>query len=222
MPDPKNSLRTASRQVEELAGGAQRLHEQINRIRADRDLTPDAKARRVSTLQEQLRQFVSSRVGPIREAFDRAETEARHVLAVSSEDPLVQSRLTRAAQRVNRMLDAGRGPADAAQVLAEAGDVAALRVLHEDIPSWAAATFAEPPEREYAANMALWAVDKATRPLLTGAEAEAADVRLKVDDDRAHFEAVAEYAVTGSTQAAGKVEIAEAMRSAGYSLTARR
>jgi hypothetical protein len=193
------TLAAAGQRIDSLDERAEQHHAKLAEIRSDRNFTPEYRDQLTKQQRQEFtettREAVLGARGLLQSAFEMATQRLS-----GPADEATELRKARAGTRVSRLLDGGMSPLAAAEVLAEAADLAGLRALREEIPSWVAATLSptDQSRRREHTDAALLGVDRAMRPLLTGAEAAAVDVRLRVDDERARLDAVAQLALDNS------------------------
>ncbi len=193
------TLAAAGQRIDSLAERAEQHHAKLAEIRSDRNFTPEYRDQLTKQQRQEFTQALSDALletrGLLQSAYDTATQRL-----TGPADEATELRKARAGTRVSRLLDGGMSPLAAAEVLAESNDLAGLRALREEVPSWVAATLpsVQQSARREHTDAALLAVDKQMRPLLTGADAAAVDVRLRVDDERARLDAVSQMALDNS------------------------
>ncbi len=202
-------LRKARATTDQLRERADAYHSRVEIINKTPSWTDSHKQELRRREYESFTKLYREHVLEVRRLLDEAATQAAQRLASAGDD--TDPRRARAAGRVARMLDAGTAPSLVIEALSDAEDLAGLQALREELPTWAAANFAsEPQVRRKATVEALrLAVDRAARPMLTGDDAAAVDVRLRVDDERALLDATSDYAWTPSATSRLKLAFSE-------------
>jgi hypothetical protein len=196
MSEASKALEGARRAIDELGAAAEAHHQRLAEIKDDRTLSREYK----SELSAQERATFE---GVYRTAYLKANGHIEQASRLAAQrlagpgDSDTETRKSRAAIRVLRMIDSGMPPLVAAEVLAEANDVDALRVLRDEIPSWAATTIGttDAVRRRHVINDTLLGIDRAMAPMLTGDDAAAVSVRLDVDNEAARLKATSEHAL---------------------------
>jgi hypothetical protein len=184
MTDARTHLSTASARIDKLAERTATHLAEVEKLRQDRNYSDEYRRRRVQELQAAHKALVRETTAAAHKAFDAAARAAEERLARVEDGQVARRQL--AAGRVARVLD-GKGPGPALEAFANDAD--ALRQLRAEVPSWVAVNGGD-------VEGLLLAVDRALRPLASGAEAEAIDVRLRLDDERARLDAEALYAMS--------------------------
>ena len=200
------TLATARQRIDQLAAQAQEHHETLAAIKADPTLHPDYKAQLRTEERERFNQVHREAVLGTKRDLEAAQQLALQRLSTVGEpDP-------RAAARVSRLIDGGMAPLLAAEVLADAGDVAGLRELRDQLPSLVTLTLptTEQRRRPQVIEQALLAVDRRMAPLLSGDDSAAAQVRLNVDRERARLDATSEHAFNNNPGSLLKLALANA------------
>lgn len=181
---PSDLLAAASREIDRLAERATAHHARLEQIRTDRSLSDEGKRSLTSQERQTFNAALEQVVRETRRRVDEAKTQASRRLSAPG-DADTETRKARAAVRVSRLIDGGRGVAEAAELFAEAGDLDALRALRDEVPSWVAATqpTSEMYLRSQRTEQTLLQVDRVMAPLLSGEDAAAAQVRIETADD---------------------------------------
>ncbi len=188
-------LRKASERTDQLLERAELYRSRVGIINKTRHFTDQHKQELRRRERETFETFYREDVLEARRLLDEAHAKASKRLAAPATDEAGESRRTRSASRVDRMLGAGMAPAAVIEALVEAEDVSGLQALREELPSWAAVTFASEPQvrRKTTVENLRLAVDRAMRPFLADDLAAAVDVRLQVDDERARLDATVDH-----------------------------
>lgn len=203
--------RAAQRHINELTQATEAHRQTVEQINASRIHTADAKRDRVSAAAGQFHAQVREMSAQVEDNLAQADHRASRILAGDRTDTEQENRKHRAAGRVTRLLDAGKNPAEAAQVFAASGDVDAYQALRDEVPAWVAATLpateqASAPEHT---RRMLLTVDTTMVPALPGQLGEAARIRGDIDAQRARLAAAQEYAVHPSPIARLKLAFAD-------------
>lgn len=195
MTGASDVLAVASREIDRLAERATAHHARLEQIRTDRTLSDEGKRQLARQEREAFNAFHEQTLQDAQRRMDEAKTMAMRRLSAPG-DPDTETRKSRAAVRVSRVIDGGMSVGVAAEMFAEAGDLDALRALRDEVPSWVAVTLSKDDmyRRPQVTEETLLAVDRHMAPLLTGDDAAAAQVRLAVDDEAARLRATSEHA----------------------------
>jgi hypothetical protein len=184
----RDGMATLEAYIDEAATAAHALH-------VDPDRPAEYKHEKLAELRATVMERARQDRAAIEERLSTAEKRASAAMAGQQDDPVLETRKARAATRVNRLVDSGMATIEAAQVFAGAGDLDALRVLRDEIPSLVAARTTEHDDRTKLVHEMSLALDEVMRPLLPEAEQFAVDVRLGIADTREQLGALMQYAL---------------------------
>ncbi len=201
-------LRKASERTDQLLERAEQYRSRVDIVNKTAHFTAQHKAELRRQEKANFEAAYREHVLEARRLLDEAHAKASKRLAAPATDEAGESRRTRSASRVDRMLGAGMAPAAVIEALVEAEDLSGLQALREELPSWAAVTFASEPQvrRKTTVESLRLAVDRAMRPFLADDLAAAVDVRLQVDDERARLDATVDH--VWSNSAASRIRLA--------------
>ena len=174
--------------IDEAAGKAKAITDDGTR-------TPESKREKLKELRTGVIDEARASRDRIADLLKSAEARAAKGIAGQQDDPVLETRKARAAGRVNRLLDAGQGFTEAAQVFAESEDLDALRVLRDELPSYVAMKIKEPLDRPAKLRELSLALDRAMHPLLPTTEQHAVEVRLGITDAESVLDGLMHYAV---------------------------
>lgn len=192
-------LATAVTTINDLASTTQEHHAALAQIRGDHELADDYRREQLRSAEQRFtEQHVAAR-GSAMKALEAAEQAASTYLTQPG-DEATENRKARAASRVMRLIDGGTPILVAAEMFAEQRDVDALRALRDEVPSWVTQQLPALAQNSRRAQIEdkILAVDRLMAPLLTGEAAVAAEVRVKVADQRARLQAVSEHALSNT------------------------
>lgn len=190
--NPETPYKLAVSAIDALAEATDQHHAQVAEISGNGDLS---EAKRQELLTEARTRFHATLPETARKVgakLDRSDQLAAAALNGDGTD--------RASARVLRLLDAGKSPAEVAELCAETGDVDGYRALRAETAAWVT-TQVKPgnaAERKQRTAEHLLAVDRAMAGALTGDLASAARVRLGIDEQRARLDAIQQYAINPS------------------------
>lgn len=156
------ALSTLTNTAPRLATAIRESRRDIAAIEAEKDLTDEAKQRRIAERRERLAETVGELDRNRREAGERLQSmlaEARGVERSVEEMLLDEQLLGRAWDRARRQIDAGADPLDLAQQAASDGDRVTLEALRQELPASGAGDVVE-------------ALDDIEAPLLSSPEVE--------------------------------------------------
>lgn len=193
--DESQLLAEAQAHINELAAQADCYQRFVEDVQGEPKYSDVYKRECVAEARRELARYHQQ----VREAALGALEQAQQLATQRLEapgDPDTEARKARAGTRVGRLIDGGVAAVEAAAILADAGDVDGLRALRDEIPSLVRVTLGDGGEgtRKNVTESTLLSVDRAMAPLLTGADAAAAEVRVQVDNERARLDATSEYA----------------------------
>ena len=193
----------AVRQIGELDRLADGHIDELERIRANADLTAGAKDRMRRQLTDDFRAATQELVEKVRTNLERAQAGALAGLVGDRPDEQLENRKARASGRVTRLLEAGKSPMEAAQVFFTSGDVDAYLSLRDEVPGWAAINIDTVSEvlRQQQVEQILLTIDTIMAPALTGKLGEAATVRAGIDEQRARLNASLQFVTSPTPQA---------------------
>ncbi len=202
-------LAQATRAIDGLASTAEAHHAKVDEIRGSK-MYADAHVRSLTqTMQSEFVEGHAAGRQAAAGALDAAERAAGQYLSQPG-DEATEIRKGRAAIRVSRLIDGGKSAEVAAEMFAEDGDVDALRALRDEVPSWVTQTLppSERHNRRIVIDRTLLSIDRLMAPLLTGKAAAAANVRIKVADERNRLDAVSEHALANTAMSRIKLAYA--------------
>ncbi|MDH6460884.1 hypothetical protein M2302_001050 [Micromonospora sp. A200] len=201
----------AKRHINELSEATEAHRQTVEQINASQIYTAEAKRDRARAAADQFHAQVRDLSAKVNDKLDQADQRAARILAGDRSDTEQENRKHRAAGRVTRLLDAGKNPAEAAEVFAASGDVDAYQALRDEVPAWIAATLPVGEQAlaaEHTRRMLL-TVDTTMAPALPDQLGEAARIRADIDAQRARLTAAQEYAVRPSPQARLRLAFAD-------------
>ncbi|GGR78553.1 hypothetical protein GCM10010169_23410 [Micromonospora fulviviridis] len=195
--------RAAIRGIDDITEATTAHQQQVEQINASTIHTAEAKRDRVRAAADQFHAQLRDLSATVTDKLDQADKRAAAILAGDRSNTEQENRKHRAAGRVTRLLDAGKNPAEAAEVFAASGDVDAYQALRDEVPAWVAATLPAGElntAAEHTRRMLLL-VDTTMAPALDGEMGNAARIRGDIDTQRARLTAAKEYAVHPSPSA---------------------
>lgn len=184
--DEKTRLHMATSKIDRLNERSDAHVQEVRKLQQNRDVSDEYRRRRTQEMTAALQAEARDTQAEVNELLQAADQGAAQRLATVEDAQVARRALV--AGSVSRVLDA-KGPGAALEAFADRPDE--LRQLRAEMPSWAAVNGGDPEALELA-------VDRALRPHATGAEADAIDVRLGLDDTRAKLSAAVRYAVSPS------------------------
>lgn len=161
------------------------LRTQRKLIAADRNLSDEAKAQALQKLKEEATGSVSYLRGiaqaKLKEAREAASAAANARKQPGEDQVAYELRLSRAHDRVRRLLDGGMPAERVAELLAGDGDRVAFDALRSLAADDLQAKNARPQERELVAQL----FDKAETPLLSKVELKAREILTRAEEQEA-------------------------------------
>lgn len=202
--------RAAIRGINELTEATEAHQQDVEQINASTIHTADAKRDRITAARDQFHAKLRELSAQVDDKLTEADKRAAAILAGNRADTEQENRKHRAAGRVSRLLNAGKNPAEAAEVFATSGDIDAYQALRDEVPAWVAATLpaGEQGSAPEHTRQMLLLVDTTMAPALPDQLGEAARIRADIDTQRARLTAAQEFAVKPSPHARMKLAFA--------------
>lgn len=183
----KGEYSAAATEIDSLEAFVREHGEQLESLHRDGTRTLEWRQSKAREIGEKMANHVQGQADSIRDRLAHADARAAVALAGEQNDPLMESRKTRAGTtRVSRLLAADKGLLEAAEVFASSGDLDALRALRDELPSHVAAGMqtSNPDALASQVHDITLSFDQAMRPLLSEREQYAVDMRDSVDMTR--------------------------------------
>ncbi len=200
MPNALAHLQAASDTISRVRAAADQLHTDLLKLTNDRDYTPEAKQRRMAPLLARKAELQQEPMAA-RDRLNRAERDAARQLRDAGVDDLAQqTRTSRAAQRVKRLL-ATVPVADAAKLLAVEEGVDAPRALRKALPAHLANQLTKAGGERLAVEPVQQYVDEVTLPLVRSTQQNAMQARTQLAAERSRLDATLLYVGTGPSPA---------------------
>jgi hypothetical protein len=211
MSSEKQMVASAGSKIDGLTERAAKHHALVANVNADPHSSASWKRDYIGKARDQFdtfhREVREEVLGALQEAHERATRRL-----AEPADEATETRKARAAMPVSRLIDSGVGPQEAAEILAETGDVDGVLALRDEVPSWVRTTLPESEQvcRTRYTEAALLGVDRVLAPLVTGDYAEAIAVRLEVDREHVRLEAATDHALHESPSSTLRLAYANA------------
>lgn len=197
MPNPRATLTFGQSEVASMRRRVSELLAQIDDVNSPenaRVYTPERLKERVAELRGQATAVLREAGAKACEYFDTADQQAAQQLAAMPNDQATLTQRLLAQPRVERML-AAVGPAAAAETFSAHGDVEALRLLRQEIPSFVTERVEDRFERDHTIKTLQDSVERGMRPHVSADEAVAIDVRQDLATARGELQSFTEAAV---------------------------
>jgi len=199
--DPENSTTEADTAIRDLITQADAAHAEIQTYRNDTRYRPEYADQLATKARDNLQQTIADTNTRVQELLDSAARDADVALAKTrtptSPEQIAAQQL--ASTRVRATLDA-LGPASAAEVLAEDGDVAGLRELYAAIPTYTAVALKNEPAENRQAHIAELraSVERRLEAVASPEEQAAIRGRARINDLRAALDSAVSYSFSPS------------------------
>jgi hypothetical protein len=207
-PKSRRYAKRARGATDKLAKAIRSARDDMQKTLDSKQLTDEAKARRISDRRAELLDAVDSIEAKAEEHLDIARSGApkTKIPRDPGEAALLESRKARAWSRAEKMLATGREPQDVARLFAEQGDRLGLAALQEELPLWMSSQIPGASEAKRRTTEELQVIREFEGPLLSDedrektlgvTEAKRAAADLKVNVGMVRREAENTYTLSG-------------------------